>query len=131
MSRVLAIDAGTKRLGLAIGAVGEPLRGRGTIAAQSAWETTIGQLIESEAVGAIVVGLPRRSSGRPSASGRAALEVARRAAVFGLPVWTINEAYSSVEAERQLRLEGVATEKDKAAVDERAACLILDQWLHR
>ena len=130
---MLAIDPGGRRVGLALS---DPLR---IIA--SPYKTLlikgnddaveqIQEVIEQEQVTEIVVGLPLRPGSEKS-------EQTKRVEVFidllkskvKLPVYTIDESYSSVEAEESLHQMGKKVGDDKGAVDRIAASIILKQYL--
>lgn len=127
----LALDIGHKRIGLAVGALVPFGRGTLQILDQGQAVAAIKQLIEDEGVERIVIGLPEVKSGDTTESARLAQEFSQmlRQAV-NLPISFVNEAYTSVEAERQLRAEGVDTQQEKARIDERSAILILEQYLN-
>ena len=46
-----------------------------------------------------------------------------------LPIHTVNEQYTSAEAEQRLRDVGVEPSRDRARVDALAAAIILQEWL--
>lgn len=126
----LAFDIGSKRIGLALGSMGVTPYGCGVLDAQSPdWRQTLGAIIDQHAVAGLVVGMPLVVSGDVTVSQGLARAWIRKLAVYNLPITTVNEAYSSVEAERQLRAEGIDTITDKAAIDARAAVLLLEQFL--
>ncbi len=131
--RILAIDPGGRRVGLALT---DPLR---IIA--SPYETLlissnddaveqIRGVIQREQVTEVVVGVPLRPGAEKS-------EQAKRVEVFievlktriDQPVFTIDESYSSVEAEESLHRMGKKIGDDKGAVDRIAAAIILKQYL--
>jgi putative holliday junction resolvase len=77
----------------------------------------------------MVVGQPHRHNGLESKmSPIIATWVARLQGETGLPVYIVDEALSSVEAEQELRRAGRDTRQDKGEVDERAAQIILEQY---
>jgi putative Holliday junction resolvase len=88
------------------------------------------QIIEAEQVTEIVVGLPLRP-------GAAKSEQTQRVETFirelqqqvAPPVYTVDESYSSVEAEASLHEMGRKIGQDKGAVDRIAAAIILKQYL--
>src|SRR5215472_3867269 len=97
MARVMAVDPGSRRVGVAVsdptGTIAQPLS---TVAP------------EQEAV-RLVVGLPRRMDGGQGPEARAARELAdglRRAT--GLPVTLVDERLTSVAAERALLAGGAS-----------------------
>lgn len=136
--RVLAIDYGERRLGLAVsdetGAFAFPAGvlerrgGRRDFAALRA-------LAQERGVEAIVVGLPLHLDGRegPEAAAARAFAAALGDAT-GLPVETLDERWTTREAERSLREQGLVGRRGrerKRVVDEVAATLLLRAWLAR
>ena len=128
-SRILALDLGKKRIGLAIS---DPLR----ITAQGlpnlvrvrkrADFAALEQLIRERQVGLILMGNPinmRGDEGRQSAWVREFAQALE--ARTGLPVKLWDERLTSVEANRVLRSSGISIEQRAAAVD-RLSAVILD-----
>jgi len=131
--RILAIDPGGRRVGLALS---DPMR---IIA--SPFDTLLVRgnedaveqiqvVIEKHEVTELVVGIPLRPGAEKS-------EQAKRVETFitllrskvKQPVYTIDESYSSVEAEESLHKMGKKVGQDKGAVDRIAAAIILKQYL--
>lgn len=133
--RVLAVDPGTTRIGLAIsdptGTIAQPLA---TVPAEPA-ATLVARLaaIASEReAGSLVVGLPRRmdgSAGPEAKAARALAEELRRAT--GLPVTLVDERLTSVAAERSLLAAGASRARRRRLSDQVAATLILQSHLER
>jgi putative Holliday junction resolvase len=131
--RVLAIDPGSRRIGLAIsdesGLIATPLtalavNGAGQVVAKLAAEAA---RLSAER---LVVGLPLRLDGRESDAARSARKLSNELAVAsGLPVVLWDERLSTKAAERALREGGVRGAKQRAAVDSVAAALILQSYL--
>ncbi|MBT4034304.1 MAG: Holliday junction resolvase RuvX [Candidatus Marinimicrobia bacterium] len=90
----------------------------------------IREVIQREQVTEVVVGVPLRPGAEKS-------EQAKRVEVFievlksriDQPVFTMDESYSSVEAEESLHRMGKKVGDDKGAVDRIAAAIILKQYL--
>lgn len=126
----LALDIGEKRIGVAVGSV-IPF-GRGVLDATDlvgAMER-IQAMIQEEHITALVVGIPEVRSGEATSSKHRAQEwMTRLRESIALPIETVNEAYSSTQAERELRSLGLDTTKEKERVDERSAEIILAQYL--
>lgn len=129
---VLAFDFGTRRIGVA---VGESLvRLAHPLAAIAAEETAprfaaIARLIAEWRPGRLVVGLPLSADGEAHMLTRRAERFARQLeGRFGLPVSLVDERYTSVEAEAQMRAVGTRQAQRKQRVDSVAAQLILEQW---
>jgi putative pre-16S rRNA nuclease len=133
--RVLAIDPGSKRVGIAIsdptGTIAQPLA---TIDAEPP-ETLASRLSDIAAqkeAKRIIVGLPRRMDGSHGPEAKAARELAdslRKAS--GLPVELVDERLTTVAAERSLIAGGVRRDKRRATVDRVAAAILLQSHLDR
>lgn len=135
MGRVLGVDLGTRRIGLALsdplGVMASPLaviERRGDVAADH--RAILEAAREAEA-DRIVVGLPLSLSGRAGPAARAAAtEVAALAdAAGGLPVETYDERLTTVTAERALAAGGVRGQARRRVVDKVAAAVMLQAWL--
>ncbi len=126
---LLALDIGQKRIGLAVGA--GIAFGRGWVSADDPTSVLerVKEIIKTDNVEAMVIGQPHRAHGLESKmSPIIATWVARLQGETGLPVYIVDEALSSVEAEQELRRAGVDTRRDKGDVDEKAAQIILEQY---
>jgi putative Holliday junction resolvase len=106
--RILAIDPGTVRLGLALsdpsGTIAQPLS---VLARRSEPEDlkALVELVERHEVGMIVIGLPRLMNGRlDTAAQQAQAFGAQVARTTGRPVAYWDERLTSVAAERYLTL---------------------------
>lgn len=118
----LAFDYGLKRTGVASGnRLTRSATGRGTIAAEGdARFAPIGQRIKEWQPDALVVGVPCHPDGAPHENTARAQKFARQLrGRFGLPVFEVDERYSTTEA-----LAAGARDADEAA-----ACIILEQFL--
>lgn len=132
MTRILALDHGAKRIGVAIGetetrmAFARPALHRTSLEADVA---AIGRLCADEGIDEIVVGLPLNldgSEGSETARARAfgaALEGIGRAVRFA------DERLSSWEAGRQLADQGRSVDRRSGELDSTAARLILQEYL--
>jgi putative Holliday junction resolvase len=136
--RILAIDYGEKRLGLAMsdeaGAFAFPagtLERRGLARDLAALRA----LVAERGVERIVVGLPLHMDGRAGPEARAALAFAATVAeATGLRVDTFDERWTTREAERSLREQGLVGRRGRRrreVVDAVAATLLLRSWLAR
>lgn len=127
----LALDIGTVRIGLAVGSIVPFGRGTIEIGDKAKAIERIKDIIEHDHIQTLIVGVPQVKSGDITDSHAHALTWINwlKESFPTLSVETVNEAYTSVAAERELRQAGVATEEHKSAVDERSAELILSQFL--
>jgi putative Holliday junction resolvase len=131
----LGIDHGSKRLGLAIsdpsGRVALPA---GTLPSRGLERdlAAIRRVVEERQVERIVVGLPLHMDGRPGPQAEAARRFAQRLAEeLGLPVDTMDERWTTREAERALQATGRKGKKKRAVIDSVAAALLLRAYLER
>jgi putative Holliday junction resolvase len=132
-ARVLALDVGSKRIGVAISdPLGITAQGLETIQRQNKRKDmeTLGRLLKDYEVREVVVGLPLRLSG---AEGTQSEKMRRFAsdleAHFGVTVHLWDERWTSTEANRLLRETDLSIEKRGRAVDRMAAILILQSWM--
>jgi putative Holliday junction resolvase len=139
--RVLGIDYGARRVGLAVsdasGTLARPLTAldRAILSTDArvvdAVLTTIAGLSrDEEPVEVIVVGLPRRLDGSPNdQTPKVEAFVQRLAARSGLRVVAQDERLSSREAESRLALREKDWRKRKQKLDAAAAAVILQDYL--
>jgi putative Holliday junction resolvase len=126
---ILAFDFGIQRIGVA---VGEPETGTshplpGIAFTGAARFAAIGRLVDEWRPARLVVGLPLAANGHAHELTRRAERFARQLqGRFGLPVELVDERFTSVEADRQLRGRRLG----RLATDSVAAQLILEQYLH-
>lgn len=133
MGRLLAIDYGRKRCGIA---VTDTLRivatGLTTVATASLTEY-IKNYVATEPVDMIVVGQPRTMSGEPSESMRYITPGINklRKELPGMEIVFFDERFTSVLAHRGMIDSGMKKmqRRDKAAVDEMSAVIILNDYL--
>ena len=133
MARILSIDYGKKRTGLA---VTDPLQiiagGLGTVPTFELFDY-LQQYVAREEVERIVIGEPRQPNGQPSENlARVEQFVNRwRKAMPQIPIEYYDERFTSVLA-HQAMLEGGLRKKarqDKALVDEISATIILQDYM--
>jgi putative Holliday junction resolvase len=131
--RILAIDYGSRRMGLAVtDPLGITAQGIETLERKNKRSdfARLERLLREYHVREIVLGYPLRMSGE---EGRQTEKVnAFRAELesrFGLPVHLWDERLTSAEANRILREAELSIRKRAAAVDRMAAVLILQSFL--
>ncbi len=131
--RILALDVGTRRIGLAVSdPLGITAQGLETLQRKNK-RTDLEKLeavVRRYEVRELVVGLPLRMSGAEGTQSEKmavfAEELRRR---FQLPVHLWDERLTSAEANRILREAELSIEKRAKAVDRMAAVLILQNFL--
>jgi len=131
--RILAIDHGTKRMGIAISdelkMIAQPLE---FILAEpfNKFLARLKELIQEKEVEMILVGLPRNMDG---SYGPAALKIQEFVAVLkdaiAIPIKLWDERLTSAQANRFLIESGVRREKRKEKVDKTAAAILLQSYL--
>nr|WP_294515242.1 Holliday junction resolvase RuvX [uncultured Bilophila sp.] len=131
--KYLAIDYGQKRTGIAVSDAGGRMAfPRKTILmnTRAAFFEELITLIEAEAPDAVVIGLPINLDGEESLTTRQARNFAKSLARrTPLPLFWMEEALSSYEAERDLRAAGRSAAKGRAVLDQQAAVRILQSFL--
>jgi putative holliday junction resolvase len=131
--RVLAIDHGTKRMGIALSdetaTIAQPLE---FIPAEpfANFLARLKQLLTEKQVDQILVGMPRNMDG---SYGPAALKVQEFVAVLketiAIPIKTWDERLTSAQANRMLIQAEVRRDKRKQRVDAAAAAILLQSYL--
>ena len=133
MARILSIDYGKKRTGIA---VTDPLQiiagGLATVSTSELFDW-LKAYIAKEAVERIVIGEPRQPNGEPSENLQRVQQFVNRwrKAVPEVPIEYYDERFTSVLA-HQAMLDGGLKKKarqDKALVDEISATIILEDYL--
>ncbi len=131
--RVLAVDFGEKRIGLAVsdetGRVVVPV---GAVARRSDAQAAadVARAAKEREVTRVVVGLPRNLDGREGPIARRARNFARRVGeACGLPVDLHGEALTSVAADAALDAAGVPLRNRPGLRDAEAAAVLLRDWL--
>ena len=129
--KLLAVDFGSKRIGLAVsqGELALPLATLPRTSDRQA-VAAIARLAREQAATALVVGEPRRLDGsRGDAAARARSFADKLAAATGLPCRLIDEALTSRAAEERLREAGVDPRRHPERVDQVAAQILLEEAL--
>ena len=131
--RVLALDVGDRRVGLAIsdptGLLASPL---GAVERRPTDVQDIVQIANDSDVAQIVVGLPLTLAGESRAqAGKVRQFVRELQSVTDIPVVTVDERLSTVQAQRLLTESdrGRRSNRDRGRVDSSAAAVILQAYL--
>ena len=131
--RVLALDLGKRRIGLAISdELGITAQGLATLERRNKRVdlAVLASLIREHGVTQLLMGNPLHMSGR---EGRQSAWVQEFAGALekhtGIPVRLWDERLTTVEASRVLRQSGISIEKRAAAVDRLSAVILLQSYL--
>jgi putative Holliday junction resolvase len=135
--RVLALDVGTRRLGVAVsdptGTLASPLvtLQRGTVEADAA---ALARLVTEHEATLIVAGLPVALNGREELAARTVRDYLAALTPHLPPHVTFelsDERMTTVVAQRSLAAAGMPGRRRKDVVDQLAASVILQGWLDR
>ena len=131
--RILALDLGRKRIGLAISdELGITAQGLQTLERQGRREDieTLRRLAVARGVTRFLLGDPLHMSGDASRQGEYTREFeSELERKTGLPIEFRDERWTSREAERTIRGEGVANKRRKATIDQLSAVILLQSYL--
>jgi putative Holliday junction resolvase len=132
---VLGFDYGEQRIGVATGQTitcsANPLITLKAVQQKPDWPA-IEKLIAQWRPDALIVGVPRYLDGTESEMSRKAERFSRQLeGRFNLPVYTINEALSSFEAEQHLKQTTKIAKHNKQEIDKMAAAIIVQSWLEQ
>lgn len=131
--RILAIDHGTKRVGLAIsdetGSIATPLQFLPAEPPAKLFES-LKKIVADRKAEAVVVGIPRNMNGTYGPAAEKAREfVEALRIVLPVPIQTWDERLTTVQAHRALIETGMRREKRKQRVDQTAAAILLQSYL--
>jgi putative Holliday junction resolvase len=133
VTRILGIDYGERRVGLAVSdpthVIAQPLT---TLIREDSgsWWDQLAAIITEQEVEALVVGYPLTMKGSSSRQTEAVDRfITRLQERESLPVYRYDERLTSVAARKALTQQGIKTGHRKEAVDRIAAALILQDYL--
>lgn len=133
MGRIVGIDYGTRRTGIAVsdplGIFAQPLE---TVPTAQLFEW-VKAYVEAEQVDCIVIGMPRKMDGTPSdnAANVTPFKTRLEKALPALKIVTYDERFTSVLAHKAMLDGGVKKmeRRDKAMVDRISAAIILQNYM--
>ena len=133
MGRILAIDYGKKRTGLAVTDPLQIIANGLTTVPTAQLEAFILDYVKREGVERIVVGLPRQNSGEESENMKRITPFVNRLkkVLPDTPLEMVDERFTSVLAHRAMQDAGLKKKdrQNKALVDEISACIILQTYM--
>ncbi|MEY3558680.1 MAG: hypothetical protein RL374_1386 [Actinomycetota bacterium] len=132
--RVLGIDLGSKRIGIATsdrsGTIATPYTVLLRCGSMGGDHRNIAKMVVEEEAEAVIVGLPLNMDGSEGKAAQAArVEAARMATVVGVPVHVHDERLTTVEADRVLMEQKMNAQARRRVVDKVAAAVMLQSWL--
>lgn len=134
--RALALDLGSKRIGVAIsdsdGRVATPIGTVHRSGDRPAEHRQIAALVVEWEAEVVVVGLPLSLDGTigPAATG-VLQEIDVLGAALSVPVETYDERLTTVTADRSLMEQNLGARERRKVVDQVAAAVMLQAWLER
>ncbi len=137
-NRVLAVDYGSKRIGLALSdelrMLATPI---GIIDTTNRAHKDVSELAQAKEAGTVIVGLPTTLSGTDSEWTASVREFGERLAKLltpqGITFHFYDERLTSIIAERNIREQELSKSKNKEKYrrDEEAARIMLQEWLDK
>ena len=133
MGRLLALDIGERRIGVALSDPMHIIASPHSIIDRKItpdYMEEIQKLISEQEVEALVIGLPLTLRNNVSQqTQKVQLIIKELNTELTLPIHTIDERLSSVSAENALKLKGVKTGHNKGEIDKTAAAIFLQEFL--
>ena len=133
MGRILAIDYGKRRTGIAVTDPSQIIANGLTTVETKVLMDFLADYMSREEVECIVVGLPRQTTGDPSENMRRVEPFVNRLRRLypTLPIEMYDERFTSVMAHRVMLESGIGrmARRDKALVDKISATIILEDYL--
>ena len=132
MHKIMALDVGTKRIGVALSDFLQMIATPHSCVQRQPEEKAIEEIIKiakENHVEKIVVGLPKNMDGSVGFQGQDCIDFSQK--IDGFDIILEDERLTSEEAEERLRSRKVNFRKNKGLVDMESACVILEQYLGR
>ncbi len=132
MHKIMALDVGTKRIGVALSDYLHVIAVPNVCIQRKPEEKAIEEIIKiakENNVEKIVVGLPKNMDGSIGEQAKDCIEFSQK--IVGFDIILEDERLTSEEAEERLRERKVDFKKNKGLVDIESACVILEQYLRK
>jgi len=132
---IIAFDFGLRRIGIAVGQQitdsASPLETVSNSDSGPDWRR-IESIVQEWRPQRLIVGMPMRADGSPADFGKSITTFIAELNRFELPVETVDERYTSLDAEAVLKSQregGLRGRISKEAIDSAAATCIAERWL--
>ena len=133
MGRLLALDVGERRIGVALSDPMHVIASPYSVIDRKVtpdYKTEIQKLISEKDVEALVIGLPLTLKNRISKqTKKVQVIIEELTSELTVPIHTIDERLSSISAQNALKLQGVKTGHNKGEIDKTAAAIFLQEFL--
>jgi putative Holliday junction resolvase len=132
--RVVAVDLGSRRIGVAVSDATGTLASPHSVVDRSGDVAVdhrrLAAIVAEVGAERVVVGMPLSLDGSAGTAAHAAADEAEAiAAVVGVPVETYDERLTTVSAQQALRAGGTRARKQRGVIDKAAAAVLLQAWL--
>ncbi len=130
MHKVMALDIGTKRIGIALSDYLQVIAVPHSFILRQPEDRAIEEIIKiakENRVEKIVAGVPLNMDGTKGAQAEDCIKFSQK--IVGFDIILEDERLTSEEAEERLRSRKVDFRKNKGLVDMESACVILEQYL--
>lgn len=132
MHKIMALDVGTKRIGIALSDYLQVIATPCTTILRIPEENAINEIkriaLENR-VEKIIIGKPINMDGTEGFQAQDCMEFAQK--ILGFDIIFEDERLTSEEAEQRLKSRKIDFRKNKGLVDMESACVILEQYLSR
>lgn len=132
--KILSIDYGDKKMGLAISDRNEKLASRFLTLENESMGNSVKMLVKIAAdneIERIVIGVPVGFRGESRQAEITRLFINKLKQKINLPVIEVNEVFTSKMAEKNLRSAGITNAELKNFIDQEAARIILQEYLDK
>ena len=130
MHKVMALDVGTKRIGIALSDYLQVIATPHSFISRQPEDKAIEEITKiakENRVEKIVVGVPKNMDGSEGFQAKDCINFSQK--ISGFDIILEDERLTSEEAEERLRARKVDFRKNKGLVDMESACFILEQYL--
>ncbi len=130
MHKVMALDVGTKRIGIALSDYLQVIATPHSFISRQPEDKAIEEITKiakENRVEKIVVGVPKNMDGSEGFQAKDCINFSQK--ISGFDIILEDERLTSEEAEERLRARKVDFRKNKGLVDMESACVILEQYL--
>ena len=132
MHKIMALDVGTKRIGIALSDFLQVIATPHSFISREPEVKAIEEIVKiakDNRVEKIVVGIPINMDGTQGFQADDCINFSQK--ILGFDIIYEDERLTSEEAESRLRSRKIDFRKNKGLVDQESACVILEQYLSR
>tara|TARA_Y100001970_G_scaffold275099_1_gene375873 strand:- start:1073 stop:1477 length:405 start_codon:yes stop_codon:yes gene_type:complete len=131
MGRILGVDYGDRRIGLALSDLEKIIASPFKTILNKDSLNSLATIIDEQDVESIVIGLPIGLKGQDTIQTLKVREYAKKLESFNCPIYLEDERLTSVAAQKSLIEQNIKTGHNKSMIDKRAASILLQQFLDK